>query len=66
VRTGLDLRDRILYGYDQRWAYVTIAANVSEHLWRPERTEEETAAMIEDFIQKLIPELKRPDGEAFL
>jgi EpsI family protein len=66
TRTGLDLRDRLLHGYNQRWAYVTVTANVSEHLWRPERTEEETSAILEDFIQKLVPDLKRPEGGALL
>jgi len=66
TRTGLDLRDRLLHGYNQRWAYVTVTANVSEHLWRPERTEEETSAILEEFIQKLFPDLKRPEGGALL
>jgi len=66
TRTGLDLRDRLLHGYNQRWAYVTVTANVSEHLWRPERTEDETSAMLENFIQKLVLELKRPEGGALL
>jgi EpsI family protein len=66
TRTGLDLRDRLLHGYNQRWAYVTVTANVSERLWRPERTEEETSAILEDFIQKLVPNLKRPEGGALL
>ena len=66
TRTGLDLRDRLLHGYNQRWAYVTVTANVSEHLWRPERTEDETSAILEDFIQKLVLDLKRPEGGALL
>ena len=66
TRTGLDLRDRLLRGYNQRWAYVTVTANVSEHLWHPERTEDETAAILEDFIRMLVPELKRPEGGALL
>ena len=66
TRTGLDLRDRLLHGYNQRWAYVTVTANVSEHLWRPERTEEETSAILENFIQKLVLDLKRPEGGALL
>jgi EpsI family protein len=66
TRTGFDLRDRLLHGYNQRWAYVTVTANVSEHLWRPERSEDETSAILEDFIQKLVPDLKRPEGGALL
>lgn len=70
TRTGLDLRDRLLHGYNQRWAYVTVTAYVSEHLGlalrQPERTEEETSAILENFIQKLILDLKRPEGGALL
>jgi EpsI family protein len=36
TRTGIDLRDRIVGGYSQRWAYVTIAANVTQGLARPD------------------------------
>ena len=66
ARTGIDLRDRILGGYNQRWAYITIAANVTQGIWRPERTEEETAEMIEKFIQQLAPRLQKPDGAPLL
>jgi hypothetical protein len=66
TRTEIDLRDRIMYGYSQRWAYVTIAANVTKGIWRPERTEEQTAAMLDEFIQQLAPRLQRPDGSSLL
>ena len=62
VRTGIDLRDRILRGQAQRWAYVTIATIVPPS----GRTEEETTQIIEQFIQKLVPKLTRPDGSALL
>lgn len=66
TRTEIDLRDRIMYGYSQRWAYITIAANVTKGIWRPERTEEQTAAMLDEFIQQLAPRLQRPDGRPLL
>ena len=66
TRTQIDLRDRIMYGYSQRWAYVTIAANVTKGIWRPERTEEQTTAMLDEFIQQLAPRLQRPDGSPLL
>jgi hypothetical protein len=66
TRTYIDLRDRILRGYSQRWAYVTVAAIVTQGIQRPERTEEETATMIENFIRELVPHLERPDGGALL
>ena len=66
TRTGIDLRDRILHGYNQRWAYVTVAAVVTKGWIAPERTEEEMTGIIEDFVRQLGPELKRPDGSALL
>jgi EpsI family protein len=62
TRTGIDLRDRIVKGSAQRWAYVTVAANVSEGIARPERSEEQTTEIIEKFIQQLAPRLQKPDG----
>ena len=64
TRTGIDLRDRIVSGFNQRWAYVTVAANVTEGLARPGRSEQQTAAMIEKFIGELAPRLQKPDGRS--
>lgn len=65
-RTGMDLRDRILHGYNQRWAYVTVASVVTQGWARNGRSESATAAMTEDFIKELVPKLKRPNGKALL
>jgi EpsI family protein len=56
-RTMLDIKDRVLHGYDQRWAYVTIASDVTEGLTPFGRSERETDAMIQDFIQQLFPQI---------
>jgi EpsI family protein len=66
TRTGIDLRDRIVSGFNQRWAYITVAANVTQGIQRPERTEEQTAEMVEKFIQQLALRLQRPDGSPLL
>jgi len=66
TRTGIDIRDRILKGQSQRWAYVTVAANVTKGIWRPERSEEETSQMVEDFVKQLMPRLQKPDGSPLL
>lgn len=66
TRTGIDLRDRILKGHNQRWAYVTVAANVTQGIWRPERSEEQTTEILEDFLKQLSPRLQRPDGTPLL
>jgi EpsI family protein len=56
-RTFLDIQDRLLKGYNQRWAYITIASEITEGLVRFGRSEAETDAMIQDFIQHLVPHL---------
>jgi EpsI family protein len=66
TRTGIDVRDRILRGLNQRWAYVTVAANVTQGLVRPGRSEQQTADMIEQFIKELAPRLQKPDGSPLL
>ena len=66
MRTGYDVRDRILYGYNQRWAYVTVAAIVTEGWTRNGRSEAETTAMVEEFIRELMPTLKTPEGRQLL
>ena len=65
-RTGIDLRDRILHGYSQRWAYITVAANITKGWMRPERTEEEATAIVEKFIAELAPKLQTPEGKQLL
>jgi EpsI family protein len=66
ARTAIDLRDRVVYGYNQRWAYLTVAAIVTEGWTTPQRSEAATAEVIEDFVRQLAPALKRPDGSALL
>ena len=62
TRSGIDIRDRVLKGQSQRWAYVTVAGNVTQGISRPERNEEQTTEMLEKFMQDLAPRLQRPDG----
>jgi len=60
TRTYLDIRDRILYGYNQRWAYITVAATVTKGLQKFGKDEKETDAMVQEFIRKLLPQLSEP------
>jgi EpsI family protein len=63
-RTFLDIQDRILKGYNQRWAYITIASDITKGLIRFGRSESETDAMIQDFIRQLFPQINAPkDGQ---
>ncbi|MGI9089246.1 MAG: exosortase C-terminal domain/associated protein EpsI [Chthoniobacterales bacterium] len=56
-RTYIDIRDRILHGYNQRWAYITVAATVTKGLTQFGRSEEETDALIQQFIAELFPKI---------
>jgi EpsI family protein len=59
-RTYIDIRDRILHGYNQRWAYITIASTITSSFQKFGRNEEETDAMMREFIQQLLPLMKKP------
>lgn len=60
-RTFLDIQDRILKGYNQRWAYITVASDITEGLVRFGRSEKETDAMLQDFIGRLFPQIGAPN-----
>lgn len=61
ARTAIDIKDRILHGENQRWAYVTVASTVTDNLKRFGRTEAQTAEMIQSLIGQIVPMLQRPD-----
>lgn len=62
-RTIFDIQDRVLKGYNQRWAYITIAADITKGLIPFGHTEAETDAMLQDFIRELFPEISRAPNE---
>lgn len=55
-----DMRDRISKGYNQRWAYVTVASNVTEGFVRFGRSEAATDEMIQSLIASIYPQILRP------
>lgn len=61
-RTYMDIRDRILFGYNQRWAYITIASTITAGLTQFGKSEAETDQIVREFIQQLLPFIKRPGG----
>ena len=61
-RTFIDVRDRLLHGENQRWAYVTVAAYVTDNMQAAGRNEEETTRIVEDFIAGVVPKFQ-PGGE---
>jgi hypothetical protein len=65
-RTGKDMRDRLMEGYDQRWAYLTISSNLIKVVDKDEDgktylsallTEEETDRDVAEFVAELAPEI---------
>jgi EpsI family protein len=54
-RNLIDISDRLFHGYNQRWAFMTVAANITKGQYENGLDEAETDAMIQDFIQKLVP-----------
>jgi EpsI family protein len=63
-RTYIDIKDRIIYGYNQRWAYITIASTITDKVTQFGKNEAETDALVEAFIQELMPQVKKPPGSA--
>ena len=56
-RTYIDIRDRIMFGYNQRWAYITIAATITENITQFGRSERETDELVQQFIADLFPQI---------
>jgi EpsI family protein len=65
-RTFIDIRDRILHGYNQRWAYVTVAGTITENLVKYGKTEAQTDEMLQGFIKDLVPKIIAPPSSAGL
>ncbi len=65
-RTVKDMRDRLMEGYDQRWAYITISSNLIKFPMRDENgqvyysaklSEEETDRNLVEFVSEMAPEI---------
>ncbi len=65
-RTKKDMRDRLMEGYDQRWAYLTISSNLVKVVDKDEEgelyrsailSEEETDRSVVEFVAELAPEI---------
>jgi EpsI family protein len=63
-RTWIDIRDRILKGQNQQWAYVTVAATITKGFKVFGRGEKETDEMIQGFIRELVSELQKSSNAA--
>lgn len=70
TRTLIDIRDRLLRGENQRWAYITAEAFITDSVpvaargGHAVRTEEETARVVEDFLARAVPTFAKPPENA--
>ncbi|MDQ3200370.1 MAG: EpsI family protein [Verrucomicrobiota bacterium] len=62
-RTMFDIQDRVFKGFNQRWAYITVASTITKGLVPFGRTEAETDTIIQDFIRQIYPAISKPAGE---
>ncbi|MEM7383632.1 MAG: exosortase C-terminal domain/associated protein EpsI [Verrucomicrobiota bacterium] len=56
-RTLADMKERLLAGANQRWAYVTVSSNLHSEYYPNGGNEEETDDMLREFISRLAPEI---------
>jgi EpsI family protein len=60
-RTWIDIRDRVLKGRNQQWAYVTIGSTITRDFRVFGTDEKQTDDLIRAFISSLVPQIeKRP------
>jgi EpsI family protein len=57
-RTWLDIRDRVLKGQNQQWAYVTVISTITKGLYPFGRSEPETDELLRNFIRELVPQVR--------
>ncbi len=56
-REYIDMKDRLLHGYNQRWAYVTVAATITKGLEPNGRDEEQTDQLLRNVIAQVYPRI---------
>jgi EpsI family protein len=57
--------DRILYGINHRWAYVTVSSIISETIKRDGKTKVETLNMLKEFIAQSAPQFIKDEAFGF-
>ena len=63
-RTWFDVRDRLIHGYNQRWAYITVAGTLPPGSDKDPRVEKQVDEWIQDFIKQLLPKIQKSDAPA--
>ena len=60
-RVWVDALDRVMHGYNQRWAMVLVAGEITGMLDPRGRSEEQTDAALQEVIRQIVP--GHGDGE---
>ncbi len=58
-RTWIDIRDRVLKGQNQQWAYVTIGSTITKDFRVFGTDEKQTDDLIRAFISNLVPQIEK-------
>ncbi len=58
-RTWIDIRDRVLRGRNQQWAYVTVASNITKDFRIFGRDEHQADDLMREFIKDFVPLVQR-------
>jgi len=58
-RTFLDMKDRLIHGYNQRWAYITVAAPLPAGVEKNPAAEHTVDGWVQDFIKQLVPKIHK-------
>jgi hypothetical protein len=59
VRTWLDMKDRLVHGYNQRWAYVTVAGQIPAGAVDDPKANRLIDDWMKDFIKQLVPKIQK-------
>jgi EpsI family protein len=62
TRTWFDIRDRLLHGYNQRWAFVMVSAELPPGAENDPRFEEVVDGWMQDFIKQLLPKIRKSEA----
>src|ERR1700736_2505816 len=58
-RTWIDIRDRVLKGQNQQWAYVTISSTITKDFRVFGHDEKQTDEILRRFIKDFVPEVQK-------
>ena len=61
-RERIDLEDRLLHGYNQRWAFVTVASTVTKNIEPDGKDDAQTDVMLQKIIAQVFPLIVKKPG----